>query len=267
MLAFLLMLVLHSTAQSAVGVGPSTALLAGNLGATPSAASLQACGSYRNQGNPTPAWWSRVRPIVERNLKYFPPGISVPFLGAWIERETDGRYNLVSRLNEVGYFQLHPDEIAAMVGKDKVAAAVAEIKSSPDNSMRWGGRYLSWYDRRLVGLGVRRGTNTYYGLLKAMHWTPTQTPRWIKHVKHAVGTIPESYQGFILVADQIRQGVLPQAPGVTLPSTLPSCSSFFVLARTSKFPARRNVARAFLYVAGAALAGSLAYLTYVMVKR
>ncbi|KKL68402.1 hypothetical protein LCGC14_2125300, partial [marine sediment metagenome] len=72
---------------------------------------------------------------------------------------------------------------------------------------------------------------------------------------------------FVLVANQVRSGILPRAPGVSLPATLPSCSAFYVLARTSKFPARRRVPRALLYTAAATLVGSLSYFTYVMVRR
>ncbi len=265
MLAYLLMLVLsssHVTAVPGPGVGTLTSHLAGSLGATPSGATLAACGAYRNQNAPTPKWWTRVRPIVYRHLAAFPPGISVSFLGAWIERETDGRHAIRSRSNEVGYFQLHPLEIEAMVGKSKVAAAMADIVSSRDASMRWGARYLSGYDKVITGLGVKRGTETYYGLMKAMHWDPTKTPRWIRLVKHAAGSIPSSYQGFILVADQVRKGVLPRAPGVSLPGSMPSCSSFFVLDRSKWFPARSRIGRAVLGVGIASLAVAGSYFAY-----
>lgn len=196
--------------------------------------SASSCGKGRNAGNPQPAWWRRVRPIVVANLSYFPPGLPIPYIGAWIERESGGRHGLVSSLGEVGYFQLHPQEIDDMLGKGHRTRVANEIKSSPTASIRWGGHYLSHYDKMLTGLGVKRGTNTYLGLMKALHWNPVHTPRWVKHVL-AGGDIPDNYGDFINAARLAKAGVRPRAAGVTMPESLPSCSAFYVLERAPVF--------------------------------
>lgn len=207
------------------------------------------CGPGRNAGKPTPSWWTKVRPVVVRNLSYFPRGVPISFIGAWIEQETDGRYWLSTKYAEVGYFQLHPDEIGALIDHrsgniDKttapwsiigpVAPIAEQIKSDPDVSMQWGGRLLSYYDQQLAGVGVPRGTDLYYGLLKAMHWSPWARI-WAIHVRHALGRWPRTYAEFDGAAKKIMAGSLPWDPSTKRASSLPSCSPLTVLDRVPSF--------------------------------
>ncbi len=205
------------------------------LGAAPSRVSAAVCGPGRKGGYPTPKWWPTVRSLIKANRSYFPAGISIPFLGAWIEKESDGRYNLTSSANEVGYFQLHPSEIEGMVGKTNVQKTMDEIRSSPTASMQWGGRYLSRYDKRLTNIGVPRGGDLYYGLLKNMHWNPPKAIRWAKHVRYALDGWPSSYADFIRVAADIQAGKRSWDPNVKRVDQLPSCSAFQLLARVPTF--------------------------------
>lgn len=186
------------------------------------------CEPGRKAGAAVPGWYPRIRQLIEANLGEFPAGIDIPFLAAWIERESDGRYALQSRLDEVGYFQLHPSELEDMVGKDKVQAALASVESSPEMSMRWGAALLRHYDERMTPLGIRRGSEVYHGLLKTFHWSPPRAVRWIRHVTNALGHPPETYNEFLQTAVMLKQG------GGDLPP-LPSCSGWQLLKRRDAF--------------------------------
>lgn len=208
------------------------------------------CSAGRHEGRPTPGWWNDVYPVVIRHLDEFPPDIDIPFLGAWIENETDGRHGVLSKFGEVGYFQLHLDEIGSLIGHradniDKstvpwrpvgpVAAVVAEIQTNPDASMRWGAALLSDYDQRLTKLGVPRDTNLYYGLMKAMHWSPSRTPKWARHVRARLGFWPTTYAHFLEVAQALHEGRLEPSLDKPLPPKLPSCTPTKILRRRDAF--------------------------------
>lgn len=203
---------------------------------TPEFGTLEAmnCDVGRKAGYPTPEWWPTIRARLTRYR--FPPTVPLSLLGAWIEKESDGRHDLGSRLGEVGYFQLHPAEIGDALGYDRLPEIVAEIKSSPGASMRWGAWLLRYYDRLLRSVGVPRGTDFYLGMLKAMHWSP-QARFWAQHVRHALGFWPTDYATFHKAMHAIHAAGGPYAPGVKRPSRTISCSPLQVLARTPMFPA------------------------------
>ena len=152
----------------------------------------------------------------------------------------------MSKYGEVGYFQLHLDEIGSLIGHrtgniDKstvpwrpigpVASVVTAIQADPDASMRWGGALLSNYDHRLTKLGVTRGTDLYYGLMKAMHWSPSRTPKWAKQVRARLGFWPTTYAHFLEVAKALHEGRLEAVLDTPLPPKLPSCTATNLLRR------------------------------------
>lgn len=186
------------------------------------------CDAGRNAGRPQPPWYPQVRQLLERNLDFFPPSVDVPFLAAWIERESDGRHALESRLGEVGYFQLHPAEIEDMVGAGNVAEVVAAIKASPTESIRWGGQLLRHYDDAIVPFGIQRGTRLYHGLLKTMHTSRPRGTRWLRDVKAELGRNPDTFREFLATTVNLK------ARDPRLPR-LPTCSAFQLLKRRDAF--------------------------------
>jgi murein DD-endopeptidase MepM/ murein hydrolase activator NlpD len=214
------------------------------------AAATDRCPAGRHEGEPIPSWWPKVHALIRQNAAAFPSGLPAAFLGAWIEHESDGRPALSSKYSEVGYFQLHPDEIGELIGHktgniDKstspwtpigpVADVVVQIKASPTTSMRWGARLLGLYDHRLQSIGAPRGTNLYLGLMKASHWSPFGTLSWAKHVHAVLGYWPGDYDTFLQTAQDLAAGRTTKKLGEALPSKLPSCSAVDVLRRAAVF--------------------------------
>lgn len=198
------------------------------------------CPDGRNAGLPTPGWWPKVRALLEKNRSYFPREIPLSFLGAWVEQESDGRHALVSKLDEVGYFQVHPAEAA-----DYFNTTIDRIKAdstTPTGSIQWGGRLLKAYDRQLENIGVPKTGSLYLGLLKAMHWGPWARI-WAQHVQHALGRWPESYDEFYHAAERLKLGQLSWKPGLKLPKNLPSCSAQQTMARAVMFPSDEDRVR------------------------
>jgi murein DD-endopeptidase MepM/ murein hydrolase activator NlpD len=186
------------------------------------------CDPGRNAGRPQPPWYPQVRLLLERNLDFFPSNIDVPFLAAWIERESDGRHALESRLGEVGYFQLHPAEIEDIAGAANKVAVITAIKSSPTEAIQWGGRLLHHYDESIVPFGIERGTRLYHGLLKTMHTSRPRGVRWMREVKTELGRNPSTFEEFLATTVNLK------ARNPSLPR-LPTCSAFQLLKRRDAF--------------------------------
>lgn len=187
------------------------------------------CPAGRKAGSPLPSWYRTLRGAIESNLDAFPPGIDIPFLAAWIERESDGRHDLTSSLDEVGYFQLHPAEIVDMVGKENLAAATAAIQSNPQLSLRWGGALLYHYDQKMAPFRIPRGTTLYHGLLKTFHWSPPRATQWLRAVSQSLGRPPDNFDEFLQTAAMLKQGDHGDLP------PLPSCSAWQLLQRRNAF--------------------------------
>ena len=193
------------------------------------------CPPGRNEDRPQPPWWPSVRAHIAQNLEHFPPGVDLPFLGAWIEHESDGRHALVSRLDEVGYFQLHPLEIESMAGKAKVPAVMASIRSSPELSIRWGGALLRHYDEAIQEFDIPRRGPLYHGLLKVMHSSRPRGRKWLRHVTAVLGRNPRSFDEFLGTAVGLKDGAIQSPRSESIPSKLPSCAPSWLLARRSVF--------------------------------
>ncbi|KKN02934.1 hypothetical protein LCGC14_1112820, partial [marine sediment metagenome] len=115
------------------------------------------------------------------------------------------------------------------------AAAIAtQIQNNPDTSIEWGGKLLSYYDQQLTGIGVPRGTDLYFGLLKAMHSTPW-TRIWAIHVRHALGYWPATYAEFYDAIGRLQDGTLQWDPETKKATRVPSCSALQILERTGTF--------------------------------
>ena len=175
-----------------------------------------------------------MRRLIEQNLDAFPPRTDLPFLAAWIERESDGRHDLVSSLGEVGLFQLHPAEIEDMVGKAAKSAAIADIKSSPERSVIWGGALLQHYAEAIEPFGILPGTELYHGLLKTMHTSRPRGQAWLRHVIAALGRKPRTFDEFLTTTRKLKDGELTKVLPEQLPP-LPTCSAWQLLQRRDAF--------------------------------
>lgn len=206
----------------------------GALGAPRTAQNPLGCDVGRNAGRPQPRWWPSLEPLIKANQDRFPPGVDLAFLGAWIEHESSGRHGLMSRLGEVGYFQLHPAEIEDMAGADQVEAVVDEIQGSKTQDIRWGAALLRRYDAAIVRFGIPRGTRLYHGLLKVMHSSRPRGIRWLQHVQAALGRNPHSYEEFLATTVALSTGAIPARIDKSVPK-LPSCSPGYLLDRRAVF--------------------------------
>jgi len=176
-----------------------------------------------------------LRQRIFANRQFFPPDLDLAFVGAWIENESDGRRGGVSRLGEVGYFQLHPAEISDIAGKSHVGEVVAQIQASADRDLQWGGALLRHYDSAITRFQIPRGTRLYHALLKVMHSSRPRGIRWLEHVRAALGRNPQSYREFLQIARLLYEKQIP--PGITksIPSKLPSCAPGHLLARREAY--------------------------------
>jgi murein DD-endopeptidase MepM/ murein hydrolase activator NlpD len=201
------------------------------------------CPAGRHAGDPLPPWYAGVRQLLEANLEVFPRGVDVPFLLAWIEQESDGRHDVTSSLGEIGYFQIHPAEIDDIFDRQNRDGVIARIKSSPNESIRFGGMLLQHYDQAIPA-GIARRGNLYHGLLKTMHTSRPRGIQWLKHVMAALGRVPRSFVEFLAATVAIKNGQLPAVPNLTVPP-LPSCTARQLLARRDELalPGDGNIDR------------------------
>lgn len=103
--------------------------------------------------------------------------IPLPFLMAWIKTESDGKLSSVTRLDERGYFQLHPGESKHLQVDHQRLSTDSEY--SIESGIKLVKSYMQRADEAAAKLKFSLGGDLYWHIVKMFHWLPSALKRVI----------------------------------------------------------------------------------------
>jgi hypothetical protein len=149
----------------------------GSLGAKTEAALIKAGAppppisfpSSPSSAGKTAPWVSGLLPLLE----CYRGDIPLDFLIGWIAVETGGCVGDISRIDERGYFQIHPDELKNIKLKVNGQPAPVDrerLATDPEYSVRAGIALVRYYMGRAESvLKIKRGTDLFWPMVKFQH--------------------------------------------------------------------------------------------------
>jgi hypothetical protein len=136
------------------------------------------------------AWATQLAPLLDRHRGAIP----LEFLLGWISVESGGNIKDVTRLDERGYFQIHPEESRLLKLDHK------RLSEDPEYSAAAGVRLVQHYAKRAQALGFTPGTDLFWHVVKLFHWLPKGLVATIGLMKktgfHAANW--EQFRGYML---------------------------------------------------------------------
>jgi hypothetical protein len=147
---------------------------------------------------------ARLKILIPKLNKYR-GDIPLYFLLGWIKVESDGDNSTVTRLDERGYFQIHPDE-SKDYGFDH-----ARLSRDEDYSIQCGielvKRKMTKADSTATKLGIAKKSDLYWYIVKLWHWLPLGV-RVITEEAQRQGLRPQSWQEFRSFIVNNRLGII-----------------------------------------------------------
>lgn len=138
---------------------------------------------------PEPRTVAALRPILDRVRGEIP----LDYLAGWVAVESSGRNNTKTRLDERGYFQVHPDESKdygydhARISTDwkySVAVGIDLVRRKARRAMAYADTF-----------GYTANSDLYWRVAKMMHWLPVGV-KSIAQAMKADGFKPRDWQEF-----------------------------------------------------------------------
>jgi hypothetical protein len=146
-----------------------------------------------------PAWVARLAPLLNRHRGDIP----LFLLLGWIQRESGGRIDETTYLDERGYFQLHPGESKTLKLDHK------RLSTDSDYSIQGGIKLVQYYMRLAEKLGFARNTEVFWHMVKFLHALGSGAVPLMLRDMRAHGVEPQSWEAIRSYAaanrDHLRQ--------------------------------------------------------------
>ena len=147
---------------------------------------------FSGGGYLTTRWRKRVAPLAR--------GVPLDFVLAWIDRESDGKPETVSKLGERGLFQVHPDERDWLLALTPAQFAALTDPAQQDAAIKIGMRlvrkYAMYARRYLTEVGAEWHGRDFWQLVKLFHGAFALPPYGLRAFAAANGRGPVGWDEF-----------------------------------------------------------------------
>jgi len=130
---------------------------------------------------PTTTGKAWVRELVPPLNRHRGDDIPLWFLIGWIAFESGGNIRSGTKLNERGYFQIHPGQSREILGLNDIDHN--RLSTDREHSIKMGVRLVRFFMKRAQKLGFTPGTDLFWGMVKFQHWLPRGVQVILAHMK------------------------------------------------------------------------------------
>ncbi len=153
------------------------------------------------------SWLQTLLPLLNRHRGNIP----LDFLLGWIAVESNGRIGELTKLNERGYFQIHPGESKTL------RLNHVRLSTDPDYSVKSGIQLIQHYGKVVQNqYKIPYGTDLFWHIVKLRHWLPGGVKVILKDMRE-LGVKPTTWEKFkqhvVKNRERIRQRITREYKG------------------------------------------------------